>query len=128
MIWYKRDKTGFVIVGWHVDDGRVAYSSEEALAPIEIVLREHFTLKRTNEPGAYCGLKIVRNRKDRVMEIRQDTAVAEYIELTGMKGADPNVGLSISARSKEDPSSFISTTESFYELGWQADLATQNPI
>jgi hypothetical protein len=89
MVWFKRDKTGFVIVGWHVDDGQVAYSCEAALAPVEKVLRKHFTLKRTNESGDYCGLLISRDRPKRTMEIRQDNSVAEYIELTGMAHANP---------------------------------------
>ena len=88
-VWWSRSSEGLVITGWHVDDAQACFSSNALMEKIEGIWRKHFEIKKETDPTSYLGLNIVRDRRNRTVEIRQDNNVNDFIVATGMEKANP---------------------------------------
>lgn len=85
--WRKEDKMAFLML--YVDDMITASNCPEKLKEISSHFRESFEIKELGEPENFLGLKIERDRENRVMTITQPEYTEKMLEKFNMKDCKP---------------------------------------
>jgi hypothetical protein len=81
---------GFLIIILYVDDITLLGSSLDKVKHTKAALSSRYEMSDLGEMESYLGVRIVRNRSDRLLEIDQAGYIVEILERFGMTDASPH--------------------------------------
>jgi len=86
--WRKQGKMALIVL--YVDDMVIASNDKEKLKEIKEKLSAAFKMKDLGEPGTFLGMKIERDRKNKVMKISQAEYTERVLERFNMSQTTPH--------------------------------------
>ena len=88
-VYLKRSNSGFVILSLYVDDILLAENSKEMIDTAKRWLSSNFEMKDMGKASYVLGVKIVRDRTKRLLDLSQETYIKRMLERYHMQDNKP---------------------------------------
>ena len=89
-VCHKHEGDGVMIIILYVDDITMMGASLQNIKHIKKALSDRYDMSDLGEIQSYLGMRIVRNRADKITEIDQSGYISDILERFGMTNANPH--------------------------------------